>query len=462
MSGFEGVFSHPFIHALGWALLHFIWQGAAVTILLAGGLFLLRGHAASLRYGVALSTMLLMPLLLGITTFLIWNSSHANIAEQNEVPRSRIKKGTQIDSMREVVVDESMALSKLKKLTRAQEKSTTPSKNFASTEPLAVRWRSWVSDRLEWVLSIWLVGVLVLSLRLMVGWTQAQRIKRKGTSPVPAHWQERMTGICEKLGLKQSVRLLESVRVKVPTVIGWLRPVILLPASALIGLTPGQLEALIAHELAHIRRYDYLFNLLQTVVETLLFYHPAVWWMAKRVRIEREHCCDDFAVAVCGDALTYANALTEMEQLRNVSPQLAMVANGGSLLERIRRLIDAPAVTASTSARRLAGVVVVVTIVVMGGVAYLSSGAMAVPAKTDDTTTPSTQVTSYDKQKLLGELMRALDNEAESVREKLVETLEKIGEPAVPALIEALNDKSEDVRHEAVDALGDIGEALVN
>ena len=105
--------------------------------------------------------------------------------------------------------------------------------------------------------------------------------------------------------------------------IGWLRPVILFPASALTGLSAEQLEALLAHELAHIRRYDYLVNLLQTTVETLFFYHPAVWWVSAQVRQEREHCCDDLAVAACGDVLTYARALTALEQLRGSEPQLA-------------------------------------------------------------------------------------------------------------------------------------------
>ena len=125
-----------------------------------------------------------------------------------------------------------------------------------------------------------------------------------------------------------------------PAVIGWIRPVVLLPASALSGLEPGQIEALLAHELAHIRRHDYLVNLLQTAVETLLFYHPAVWWVGRQMRAERENCCDDLAVAVCGDALVYARALTELEQIRIAAPRLAMAANDGSLLNRVRRLLE--------------------------------------------------------------------------------------------------------------------------
>ncbi len=123
---------------------------------------------------------------------------------------------------------------------------------------------------------------------------------------------------------------------------GWIRPALLLPAATLAGLTPQQLEAVLAHELAHILRYDYVVNMLQTVVETLLFYHPAVWWASGRMRQERELCCDDLAVSACGDALCYARALTRLERLRVGAPAhagLALGSTGGSLLYRIRRIM---------------------------------------------------------------------------------------------------------------------------
>ena len=138
--------------------------------------------------------------------------------------------------------------------------------------------------------------------------------------------------------------MLESALVEVPTVVGWLRPVILLPASALTGLSPEQLEAILAHELAHIRRYDYLVNIVQTVVEILGFYHPAIWWVSRRIRIERENCCDDLAVHVCGSSLQYARALACMEEIRHNTGDLALAATGGSLMARIARLLGRPAV----------------------------------------------------------------------------------------------------------------------
>ncbi len=191
----------------------------------------------------------------------------------------------------------------------------------------------------------WLCGVGVLTLRLISGWLWVQRMKSHGASPAADGWQHIVARLSRRLHIARHVRLLESTLVEVPTVIGWIKPVVLLPASALAGLSPQQLEAILAHELAHIRRHDYLVNLLQTLVETLLFYHPAVWWLSRRIRVERENCCDDLAVRLCGDPYTYAKALADLEELRGAArPQafLAMAATGGSLVERVRRLLGAP------------------------------------------------------------------------------------------------------------------------
>ena len=139
------------------------------------------------------------------------------------------------------------------------------------------------------------------------------------------------------MGVGRAVALLESALVEVPVVIGYLRPVVLLPAGMATGLSTEQVESLLMHELAHIRRHDYLVNLLQSVVEGLLFYHPAVWWVSHVIRTEREHCCDDMVVELRGDARGYAGALAALESLRG--PQAALAASGGSLVKRVRRLL---------------------------------------------------------------------------------------------------------------------------
>ena len=145
------------------------------------------------------------------------------------------------------------------------------------------------------------------------------------------------------LGVNRAVRFAESILVEVPTVIGFLRPIVLLPASAVSGLTTQELEFVLAHELAHVRRHDWMINLTQIVIEALLFYHPVMWWVSNEIRKERENRCDDLAVAVCGNPPTCARALAHLEELRGTSPVVALTATGGSLLTRIRRLLDKPA-----------------------------------------------------------------------------------------------------------------------
>src|SRR5258708_25411516 len=195
------------------------------------------------------------------------------------------------------------------------------------------------APHLPTIVLTWAIGVLLLSVRLLFGWIRAHEMAKRNAVPAGRDWQRAASRLAEALNLRRGVTLLESAAVEVPTVIGFLRPVILLPMATLSGLSTDQIEMILAHELAHIRRHDFLINLLQAVVETLLFYHPAVWWISHSVRVEREHCCDDMAVAVCGNALQYARALTRLEELR-VDPAHAFIAaNRGPLLSRIRRLI---------------------------------------------------------------------------------------------------------------------------
>ncbi|MEW6730958.1 MAG: M56 family metallopeptidase, partial [Acidobacteriota bacterium] len=158
-------------------------------------------------------------------------------------------------------------------------------------------------------------------------------------TPIPTQLQESLNYITKKMALTRAIQVYQSIIVEVPTVIGFLRPIILIPTSALTGLSLPQLEAVLCHELAHIKRHDYIINLLQSIVETLMFYHPAIWWIGAQIRRERENICDDLAVAAAGDTLLYARALVRLEELRgSLLPALALGANGGQLLSRVLRL----------------------------------------------------------------------------------------------------------------------------
>jgi uncharacterized protein (TIGR03435 family) len=192
---------------------------------------------------------------------------------------------------------------------------------------------------LSWVVAIWLAGALVFWVRLTGGWAVAARMRSTLVRPAPPEWRRILGELGTRIGVSRPVRLLVSALVQVPTVVGWLRPVVLVPVGALAGLPAEQMEALLIHELAHIRRHDYLVNILQSVAEALLFYHPAVWWVSGHIRAEREMCCDDIAAQASGDVLLYARALAELESYRPTHLSAAVAANGGSLADRIARLL---------------------------------------------------------------------------------------------------------------------------
>ncbi|MET0645058.1 MAG: M56 family metallopeptidase, partial [Pyrinomonadaceae bacterium] len=229
--------------------------------------------------------------------------------------------------------------------TRPGAPATHGSSSSSALSPAASTWRALAEERLTallpWLVCAWLSGVLLLASRMVGAWLLVLKLKRSAV-PMPVCFEELLVRVSGRLRVQRAVRLCRSALVEVPTVVGHLRPMILIPAGALVGLTPQQLEAVLAHELAHVRRYDYAVNLLQTAVETLLFYHPAAWWLSGRVRAEREHACDDAAVEATGDALSYARALAALEQLRGAQTPpaaLALAANGGSLMQRIQRLV---------------------------------------------------------------------------------------------------------------------------
>jgi beta-lactamase regulating signal transducer with metallopeptidase domain len=222
---------------------------------------------------------------------------------------------------------------------------TTPTVDWAALEspsglPAGASLPGWIAAVEGAALPVWFAGVLVFAVRLIWISGHVARLRRVGETGA-GRVMEAVARPALRMGVSGAVRVLVSGLAESPCVVGWLRPVILLPTAALANLSVEQLETVLAHELAHIRRHDYLVNLLQTVSETLLFYHPAVWWISARIRQERELCCDDVVVATCGDAIGYARTLTKLERMRLIAPKMAMSGTGGSLVYRIERLTGA-------------------------------------------------------------------------------------------------------------------------
>src|SRR5213080_766741 len=221
-----------------------------------------------------------------------------------------------------------------------------------------------------WLVEAWFLGVLLLSLRTAGGLILIERMRRREIKQVGAELYAKCLALQRRMGLDRVIRYCECHRLDVPAVLGWFRPVVLLPVRALTGLTEAQIEAVIAHELAHIRRLDCFVNLFQIATETLLFYHPAVWWVSQRIRAERENCCDDEAIVVCGDAVNYARALTLMEEWRT-APALMMAANRGPLAERVMRLLGWNGAAGRIRVAGLAGSFVCLVGALLAGNAFL-------------------------------------------------------------------------------------------
>ena len=378
--------------ALGWALVHFLWQGAALALLLAVALTVLRPTAARTRYTLSLLTLVAM-LVLPITTGLRLFSRATDVS-----PAAALQPA---DTPQHLATTTSPAPS----ITGAAEHQSS----IIATPHSTRRLRDWLDPAVPWLVVLWVIGVVALSVRLAHGWMMARRLRTHGTRGASVTLQHVLARLAQRLRVTRPVQLLESVVVEVPAVVGWLRPVVLIPTSALTGLTPQQLEVLLAHELAHVRRYDYIVNVIQCVIETLLFYHPAVWWVSRRVREEREHCCDDLVVAVCGDPQLYASALVGMERLRPATPRLALAATGGggSLLHRVKRLLVPSSIRLEYFPRWSAGLagVMAVTVALLATGRDRVAAASAIQTIAADTTrmTPDTVLRAPDPAQTLAQ-----------------------------------------------------------
>ena len=297
--------AQPWVERLGWTLIHFLWQGALIAALYAIARRQLKpSQTPQLRYllaCVALIAMIAAP----IVTFVLIDAPAPvhNAPVTTPVPHVPLHAAS----------------------------APTPLPIYIS--------ETWHEDVMPWLVMAWFAGALIFWARLTGGWIVASRMRSILVRPAPAQWQRKLDELKTRIRISRPVRLLTSAIVQVPTVVGWLRPVILMPIGALAGLPAEQIEALLAHELAHIRRHDYLVNILQSAAEALLFYHPAIWWISTQIRNERELCCDDVAVAISGDALIYVRALADLEQHRPAHLNLVLAANGGSLPDRIARLL---------------------------------------------------------------------------------------------------------------------------
>lgn len=281
----------PFAQPATAALLHFIWQGGVLGLAAHAALRL--ATQARTRYAIACGALVAMALAPAVT---LWMSIP-------DAPVSVYPPGGN-GILQTGAADLPIA-------------------------PAAFEWR-------QFVLPLWLVGVVLLGVRALGGWSLAVRQIRRDRTRAPHEIEDSVRAIAKRFGVERAIRVFMAARASVPAAFGWLRPVLLVPVSAMTGLGPDALRAILAHEVAHIARHDFAVNCLQSALEVLLFYHPAVWWVSRRIREEREVCCDAMAVELCGDPVRYSRALLALEEGRQ---RYTLAANGGSLKHRVERLL---------------------------------------------------------------------------------------------------------------------------
>jgi len=308
--------SHP-LDAIAWTLIHFCWQAAAIAGIYRLSTVLLARSTSQTRYLIAVVAMLMM-VGAAVGTF-----------------ASQMRSATPSPALRNAastIEDASLALPR----TIAPGLISQHQGVAGSTQ----------ANLLRWIDGFWVLGVVVLSVRSLGGWWMIQRLRATAIEDAPEQVRESFRRIFTVMGLRRPVLLRVSSAVAGPITVGALRALVLLPLSAITLLGPDELEMVLAHELAHVRRADFLCNLLQTLVETLFFFHPAVWWMGNRIRHERELCCDDLALKVCPNPVTYATALFRLEEQRARHWRLAMALDGHqtpqTLRLRIARILGEP------------------------------------------------------------------------------------------------------------------------
>ncbi|MFZ6817693.1 TonB family protein [Undibacterium sp. Ji22W] len=288
------------INAIGWALIHFVWQGTLIAVIIAALLLFCRNARAQTRYLIGclgLIFCLLIP---------VWQVGQAL-------------------HLRAELVDGFASVG-------AQQWTLVRDSRLHDMG-------SWLQINIHNIVLCWALVVGLLGLRLSLGLWWLRGYSHGQRSTVSAHWQQQVNRLAQGFALPNRVMLRVVQDLQSPITIGWLRPMILVPASLITGMAPAHLEALLAHELAHISRYDYLVNFIQNVIEMFLFFHPAVWWISKKIRNERENIADDLAASMLGEPRRLALALQELELLQFTTPQLAQAAHGGNLMSRIKRLI---------------------------------------------------------------------------------------------------------------------------
>ena len=311
------------IDRLGWMLVHSLWEDVVIWLLLQLVLVFLHKKSAQARYLAACVALVAMVLLPWMTFGSMDLSARLQTSHRSSMPAVTNVENSPTSAMA---------------TTFPNAAANSPAKISSDTQIPSTPQKSVLDSFLPGLVMAWILGVAIFACRLWLSWRSVRRLACLSLPPLSSAWQQRLEALCRTAAVRRVVRAGETAAVSIPLVVGWLRPVILLPLGVLAQLPAGQVEAVLLHELAHIRRHDFLVNLLQSIVETLFFYHPAVRSISRRIREERERICDDLSVEWCRNPIVYAEALTTFEEFRRHSLALA-VTGEGDLLPRVRRIV---------------------------------------------------------------------------------------------------------------------------
>jgi len=334
MKTVDHLLSEELISALGWTLIHALWQGALFAILLAIVLVLTHKYSSKTRYFIAVISFGLFAASTIVSFSLLYNPNH-------------IETTASLAPLKAVEAQVTPAVPEVPQTTVDNDEATAVAAPSLQTN-LLLQAKKYFSQHLPLIVTLWMLGVVVLLLRFLGSLAYIQRLRSYRTELLPASWLDHGERLKEQLKLKKNVAFLASYKVLTPLAIGIFRPAILLPAQLLSGLNQQQVEAILLHELAHIKRNDYLVNVLQTLIDILFFYHPAIWWMSATIRNERENCCDDMVIAITGETGNYARTLILLKE-QEINPKLPAMAFTGikyKFNHRIKRLFNQPTVFA--------------------------------------------------------------------------------------------------------------------
>jgi beta-lactamase regulating signal transducer with metallopeptidase domain len=315
-------FPETIIEAMGWTLFHSLWQGAILTILLTGILYILKNSQAQIRYVISFLTLVILLIWAGITFY----SAFHYAREKQELKKSLITDPAQIIEIMHG------------KLQQTNVSETTQS---SQTQFKWIRFRAFMQRNFPVVFILWLTGVFFFLFRMAGGMLFLQNLRRRHTLPTDNYWINKIEEMKNRLGINRTIKTLQSAFAKVPMILGYIKPVLLIPVGFFTGLNKEEMEAVIAHELAHIRRHDMFLNVIQSVIEILFFFHPAVWLISKNIRDEREHCCDELAIEITGNRIAYVKALALSQELimsRQSQYALSFSSGKSSLLKRVKRI----------------------------------------------------------------------------------------------------------------------------